>query len=119
MFWDGRQARRPKGSKTRLAKQVYDDLFAHWNEPVAPGSDLTKGREALQNLYLEKPGEYLRLVASTLPRDLVIENVVSEMSDDELDRALEFIRKQISGAQEPPMLEARPVEAVTNGRGQA
>jgi hypothetical protein len=74
-------------------------------ESVAPGSDKRKGTEALETLYREKPGEYLRLTASVLPREFVFENVVTDLSDDDLERAIEVVRGQLSGAQEPPMID--------------
>jgi hypothetical protein len=74
-------------------------------ESVAPGSDKRKGTEVLETLYREKPGEYLRLTASVLPREFVFENVVTDLSDDDLERAIEFVRGQLSGAQEPPMID--------------
>jgi hypothetical protein len=67
--------------------------------------DKRKGTEALETLYREKPGEYLRLTASVLPREFVFENVVTDLSDDDLERAIEFVRGQLSGAQEPPMID--------------
>jgi hypothetical protein len=33
---------------------VLEDIFAHWNEPAAPGSNMT--------MYKEKPNEYVRIV---------------------------------------------------------
>ena len=77
----------PNGARNRLAAQVFEDILRHWCEPAAPGSNLSKGAEALETLYKEKPGEYLRLTASVLPREFIFENVTSDL-DDELLLAL-------------------------------
>jgi hypothetical protein len=68
-FQLGHSGGRPKGARNRLAAQVYEDILRHWCEPAAPGSKLCKGAEALETLYKDKPGEYLRLTASVLPRE--------------------------------------------------
>jgi hypothetical protein len=63
-FQLGHSGGRPKGARNRLAAQVFEDILRHWCEPAAPGSKLCKGAEALETLYKEKPGEYLRLTRS-------------------------------------------------------
>src|SRR5215831_6858872 len=70
---------RPRGTRNKLAGRVFEDIFAHWCEPVAPGSNVCKGQEALQALYTRSPGEYLRLTASALPKEFVFENAVGEL----------------------------------------
>ena len=68
---------RPKGARNRLAYRVFEDIFKHWCEPAMPGSKLCKGQEALETLYRDKPGEYLRLTASVLPKEFVFESAVN------------------------------------------
>src|SRR3954447_20987793 len=63
-FQLGHSGGRPKSARNKLAAQVFEDILHHWCEPAAPGSMLCKGAEALETLYKEKPGEYLRLTAS-------------------------------------------------------
>jgi hypothetical protein len=62
--------------------------LAHWTEPVSAGSELCKGQEALETLYKEKPGDYLRLTASVLPREFIFESVTSELDDEQIDELL-------------------------------
>src|SRR6516165_4189161 len=40
---------RPRGTRNKLAGRVFEDIFAHWCEPVAPGSNVCRGQEALQH----------------------------------------------------------------------
>jgi hypothetical protein len=45
---------RTKGARNRLASRVFEDIFAHWCEPTAPGGNMCKGQEALETLYGKK-----------------------------------------------------------------
>ena len=106
---------RPKGSRNKLAQQVFDDIYRHWNEPA--GGELCKGQAALELLYRERPGEYLRLTASVLPKEFVFENAVTELDDDELDRMIETLRERALAARQEQALELKPEpKALPNGR---
>ena len=105
---------RPRGTRNRLAGRVFEDIFAHWTEPVAPGSDVCKGQEALRALHLERPGEYLRLVASVLPKEFIFEATATELEDDQIDELILKLRQRVIEARTaPPTLLAspEPVEA--------
>jgi hypothetical protein len=106
---------RPKGSRNKLAQRVFDDILRHWNESA--GSDLCKGQAALELLYRERPGEYLRLTASILPKEFVFENAVTELGDDELDHMIEMLRERALSARQEQALELKPEpKALRNGR---
>jgi hypothetical protein len=105
---------RPQGSRNKLAQRVFDDIFRHWNEPA--GGDLCKGQAALELLYREKPGDYLKLTASVLPRDLVIENVAANLDDDELDRMISMLRERALAVRKEQALEMVPEPKLLNGR---
>jgi hypothetical protein len=103
---------RPRGTRNKLAGRVFEDIFAHWNEPVAPGSNVCKGQEALQALYTRSPSEYLRLVASTLPKEFVFENAITELEDDQIDELILKLRQRALEARAaPPTLLATPEPA--------
>jgi len=99
---------RPKGTRNRLAVQVFEDILRHWCEPAAPGSKLCKGAEALETLYKEKPGEYLRLIASALPREFIFENVTPDLDDEQIDELLLALRQRMIEARTAPALLASP-----------
>src|SRR5262245_35636316 len=114
-FQVGHSGGRPKGARNRLAAQVFEDIFRHWCEPAAPGSKLCKGAEALETLYKEKPGEYLRLTASVLPKEFVFENVVSELDDEQIDELLMALRQlMIEVRPAPPLLVSPDADEVSN-----
>ena len=105
---NGKQGR-PKGSRNKLASAVFQDMLAHWTEPCAPGCDKTKGQECLETIYRERPLDYAKLTASVLPRELILDTPVSDLSDDETDRLLDLLLKG-----EPLILDMKPVEALPN-----
>src|SRR5262249_62143182 len=90
---------RPRGTRNKLAGRVFEDIFAHWCEPVVAGSNVCKGQEALQSLYLKSPAEYTRLVASVLPKEFIFENAVAVLEYDQID---ELILNLPQRALEPP-----------------
>jgi hypothetical protein len=96
------QGGRPKGSRNRLASRVFDDIFAHWCEPTVPGGNMCKGQAALEILFKEKPGEYLRLTASVLPKEFIFESVTSELDDEQIDELLIALRRRMIEARAPP-----------------
>jgi len=51
---------RPKGSRDTINKAFIDDLTKDWRE---------HGEEALQRAREERPAEYVRMVASLLPKE--------------------------------------------------
>jgi hypothetical protein len=102
------RAGRPKGSKGRLTAQIVQDMFDSWTEPAMEGSELTKGQHALNVLFKEQPREYAKLYATTyVPRELTFENVTSDLSDDEIEAQITYIREQLAKAQEPKLIEVR------------
>ena len=105
---------RPKGSRNKLAQRVFDDIFRHWNEPA--GGDLCKGQAALELLYREKPGDYLKLTASILPKEFVFENAITELDDDELDYMISMLRERALAARQEQALEKAPEPKLLNGR---
>jgi hypothetical protein len=55
-------------------------------------------------MRFEEPAQFVRCALATLPREWLIESVASELSDDEIDAQITFIREQLSRSKEPPLL---------------
>ena len=55
---------RPLGSKNRLSEYFLHELFQHFEK---------HGREAIEQVFKERPGEYLRIIASLIPKELLLE----------------------------------------------
>ena len=60
----GNPAGRPKGSRQKLAESFLADLAAHWS---------LNGKNALQEAYEKNPVEYVRVVASLLPKNVAVD----------------------------------------------
>lgn len=72
---------RPKGSRNQLGEAFIEDLYAHWKE---------NGKDAIETLYAKFPADYVKVIASILPRDLNVKVSLAEsMTDDEIDAAIE------------------------------
>jgi hypothetical protein len=72
----------PRDAKRRLTSQVLRDILTHWSE-TEPGCKESRGKLTLDHLFKHEPDTYAKLVVALLPRDLVIESAVSDMSDDD------------------------------------
>ena len=55
---------RPLGSKNRLSEYFLHELADHFEE---------HGREAIERVCEDRPGEYLRIIASLIPKELLLE----------------------------------------------
>ncbi len=55
---------RPLGSKNRLSEYFLHELADHFEE---------HGRDAIEQVFRERPGEYLRIIASLIPKELILE----------------------------------------------
>ena len=77
-------AGRPKGARSKLGEAfvqaMHDDFQAH-------------GANVIEKVRIEKPDQYLKVIASILPKELTVNtNALGEMSDDELAGTLAAIR---------------------------
>lgn len=71
---------RPKGSRNKLGEAFLSDMLADWEE---------HGKQAIATVREERPQDYVKVVASILPRDLnVTVNPMEEASDEELVQRL-------------------------------
>lgn len=79
---------RKHGARNRLSTDLIEALAQDFRE---------HGMEAVRICRIEKPNEYLKIVASLIPRELEItDSRLKEISDDELERLIELTRaKQI------------------------
>src|SRR5215831_792687 len=97
---------RPRGSRNRLTAQIFEDVLSHWNEPIE-GRNITKGMAALEVMRKEKPAEYVKVVTSLLPKELVFsDSTVQDLSDEQVDTLIMTLRHQVLG------LAAQPDEAL-------
>ena len=81
---------RPKGSRTKLAEAFWADLYQAWQ---------ASGIEAIDRMIAEKPGDFVRVVATQMPKELQIaQNPLSDLTDDELEETIAFVRASIAAS---------------------
>jgi len=109
------RAGKPRGTKNKLAHTVLADLLDVWNEPVTPGSDITRGVAALRVMSRTHPEKFSQLYAGLLPREFWVDSVAHELDDVELDKVIEGIRARLIETREERALDGQMklVEHVT------
>ena len=84
---------RPKGSRNKLAETLWADLYQAWQ---------ASGIEAIERMIAEKPGDFVRVVATQMPKELKIDNSpLGDLTDDELEEAIAFIRASLTNNKNP------------------
>lgn len=95
----GNPAGRARGSKNRLTVRVFEDVLRHWTEPskaqTKDGKILTKGEYALDQMAMYKPNEYVRAILSIMPKEVQVENILSDVSTRDLDEVWTRIKEQM------------------------
>lgn len=71
----GNPAGRPKGSRNKLGEAFIQDVYVKWQE---------QGESALIRMIEQEPGAFVRVVAGILPKELIVKDELSEVSDEEL-----------------------------------
>lgn len=95
---------RPKGARNKLGEQFISDLYADWQE---------HGVETLAKVRGEKPDQYLKVIASILPKDLNVNiNQMDDLTDDQL---IQRIRQLDSAIR--PFLDAQGTGEAAGGVG--
>ncbi len=78
---------RPKGARHRLGEDFIQALQESFK---------AHGAETIEKVRKDRPHEYLKVVASILPKELNVRTeVMDEMSDDDLANALDAIRSTL------------------------
>jgi hypothetical protein len=86
---------RTPGSRTRLTAKVFEDILDNWNAPVE-GRNITKGQAALEVMRKERPSEYVKIVCSLLPKELLLgDSTLADLDDGQIDTLLATLRKQV------------------------
>jgi hypothetical protein len=94
---------RVKGSRNKLAAHFVADLQAEWEQ---------HGPAIIRIVRIEKPVEFMKIIASVLPKEFEItDSMLKEIPDDQLDILLQFAEGHIgrgldrksSGGEEPTL----------------
>ena len=82
---------KPVGSRNRLQGDFLREMADDFAE---------NGRAAIQMMRMEKPADYVRAIASLMPKELEITRPLDEVSDDDLNAAIIAVRAVLL-AQQP------------------
>lgn len=83
-------AGRPKGTRNKLGEAFLLDMLSAWE---------VSGKAAIEKVIDERPHEFIKTVASILPKEVNVNTTaVQEMSDDELSVALSALRSAIAAS---------------------
>lgn len=99
---------RPKGARSKLGEQFCQDVYAKWQE---------HGERCIDEMIADKPGDFVKLVATMLPKEMNL-NIAdnSDMSDEELHDRIRNLASQLA-----PFLGDRigATDAGTESKGRA
>jgi hypothetical protein len=83
---------RAKGVRNRLSHSFLEALQKDFAE---------HGEEAIRICRIEKPNEYVKIVAGLLPKELdITNNTLTEIDDTQLVEFIEYVRVQLEGRAE-------------------
>lgn len=95
---------RPKGARNKLGEQFISDLYADWQQ---------HGVATLAKVRDEKPDQYLKVVASILPKDLNVNiNQMDDLTDEQLIQRIRSLDSAIR-----PFLDAQGASGIVGGAG--
>lgn len=81
---------RPRGARQRLGERFLTDMLADWD---------AHGTAAIEKAREENPSQYLRVVASILPKELNVRvNELDELSDEQLAAQLGRVATELARA---------------------
>lgn len=79
---------KPKGVKHRLQENFLKDVHEAWEQ---------NGATAIQQMIADKPGDFVKMVASLMPKEATLNiNDNSEMTDDELAERVRSLATQLA-----------------------
>ena len=93
---------RPRGSRNKLAEAFVADLFDDWQQ---------RGPSVIERCAIEKPAEYLKIVAGLLPKDVnITTRSLDDLTDDQMMRKLAKLTEMARPllAKLPAMIDVTP-----------
>ena len=97
-------AGKPKGSRNKLGEEFLKDMLSAWQ---------AHGPSVIERVSEERPQDFLKVVASLLPRDVNLNvNTMDEVTDDELLQRIRDLDATIR-----PFLDAQGEAGTRQGAG--
>jgi hypothetical protein len=92
---------RPAGVRNRFSGAFLTDFLADWE---------AGGAAAIKVVRLRDPSTYVRVAASILPKELMVEAVTSGLSAEERTEMIAMSKQHLLTKQEPVLLEAKKID---------
>lgn len=100
----GNPAGRPKGARNKLGEAFIEDLLKSWE---------ASGPEAIERVIKDKPEQYLKVIASLMPKDLNVNiNQMDDLTDEQLIQRIRSLDSAIR-----PFLDAQGAGGSAGGVG--
>ena len=97
---------RPKGARNKLGEAFIEDLLHSWE---------ANGPSAIMRVIADKPEQYLKVIASLMPKDLNVNiNQMDDLTDDQLIQRIRSLDTAIR-----PFLDAQGASNAPGGTGPA
>ena len=74
---------RPEGSRNKLTEQFFVDLHGVWQ---------AEGKSAIEAMAKDRPADFVRVVASQMPKEMTLKTPLVDLSDDELADLIQVVR---------------------------
>jgi hypothetical protein len=90
---------RPQGTRNKLQGDFLRDLSEAWARD---------GADALKIMIKEEPSNFVRVVASLMPKEFILESVTSDLDDEQIDELIAALRQRMLEARSSPPLIVSP-----------
>ena len=80
---------RPKGARSKLTTEFFDDFYAAWQE---------HGAEALKKVAESSPRDFVRAAAMLMPKEFEIKTPLDDMNDAELGDLIVAVQALVAAA---------------------
>jgi hypothetical protein len=99
------QGGRVKGARNRLSMSFVTALAKEFDE---------FGAESIRICRIERPHEFLKIVASLLPKEFeLVDSRLTEITDEELNDLIELARRQLAGGVTLAIVDGRKEPEIT------
>ena len=97
------EVRNPGGKPVKSRNRLQGDFMRALADDFAD-----HGKAAIKNMREDKPAEYIRAIASLMPKELEISRPLDDVSDDELNAAITAVRACIAASDAGERAEDAP-----------
>ena len=95
---------RVKGARNKLSMAFVEALAAEFAE---------HGAEAIRICRIERPAEFIKIIASIMPKEFEItDNRLAAITDEELDVFIEYARRQLVGGTAFAIVDGREKQEI-------